>query len=192
MQFIHEIEAILMVRQRPSNYKKPIRPKRGRKSIQEWKQSKRKYRRKLKKWQGQKNKNWPQHHPSNPKASFKHLLAFLPSIGITLAANGMFTLAAFIVGAFLSESSHLSKIAPRMPMITRQRSRLRRLERWIDNKKVDSAKIMGPYTKWYFSQIDSKTIYIILDFTTKKDKFLVAMVSVLQGKRTIPQIYRQV
>ena len=175
-----------MVKQRPSNYKRPIPPKRGRKNPQEWKQTKRKYRRKLRKWQGPKRKRWPQHNPSNPKASFKHLLAFLPSIGITLAANGVATLAAFIVGAFLSESAHLSRIAPRMPMLTRQRSRLRRLERWIQNKKVDCAQIMGPYTRWYFSQIDSQTIYIILDFTTKTDKFLVAMVSALQGKRTIP------
>ena len=179
-----------MVKQRPSNYKKPIPPKRGRKNPQEWKQDKRKYRRKLKKWEGPKNKKWPQPSPNNPKASFKHLLAFLPSIGITLAATGVATLAALIVGAFLSESVHLSRIAPRMPMITRQRSRLRRLERWIDNKKVDCAKIMGPYTKWYFSQIDSQTIYIILDFTTKKDKFLIAMVSALQGKRTIPLYWK--
>ena len=44
-----------MVRQRPSNYKKPVRPKRGRKNRQQWRQAKAKYRRKLRKWQGPKN-----------------------------------------------------------------------------------------------------------------------------------------
>ena len=73
-----------------------------------------------------------------------------------------------------------------MPLAIQQSSRLRRLERWINSKKVDCAAIMGPYVRWYFGQIESKTVYIILDFTTKNDKFLIAMVSALQGKRTVP------
>ena len=73
-----------------------------------------------------------------------------------------------------------------MPLAIQQSSRLRRLERWINSKKVDCAAIMGPYARWYFGQIENQTVYIILDFTTKNDKFLIAMISALQGKRTVP------
>ena len=88
-----------MVRQRINNYKAVKRPKRGGKNKQEWHRAKRKHRRQVRKRYGKKGQNWRQESPANPKASFKHLLAFLPSIGICLTATGLTTLAAFIVGA---------------------------------------------------------------------------------------------
>lgn len=175
-----------MVRQRTNNYKAIKRPKRGRKNAQEWHQAKRKHRRQVRKRDGKKGKSWRNESPANPKASFKHLLAFLPSIGISLATSGLTTLAAFIVGAFLSESAHLPRIAARMPLAIQQSSRLRRLERWLNSKKIDTAAIMGPYARWYLGQIKSSTVYLILDFTTKNDQFLIPLVSALEGKRSIP------
>ena len=113
-------------------------------------------------------------------------MAFLAAIGVPLIASHLSTLAALIVGTFLGESAHLPTIAAYMPLQIKQRSRLRRLERWIASEKVEPIIIMAPYAKWYLSQLKDPTLYMVLDFTTNTDKFLIAMVSVIIGKRTVP------
>jgi hypothetical protein len=96
------------------------------------------------------------------------------------------TLAAFVVAALLANSCHLPQMAAFMPLRIRQRSRLRRLERFAVSEKVEPMAVMAPIARWLMKRVRAKRLYLILDFTTKQDQFLVAMVSLLWGKRTIP------
>lgn len=120
------------------------------------------------------------------KGSFTHLHLFLMSLSLPLISSQRETLAAFVVAALLANSSHLPQIAAFMPLRIRQRSRLRRLERWVDSEKVEPMAVMSPISRWLLRRIKARRIYLILDFTTKQDQFLIAMVSLLWGKRTIP------
>ena len=171
--------------------RQPVRrPKRGNQTQAQWREAKARWRRKQRAGRKNRQPTWQNRHPSNARASYKHLLAFLVATGVPLIASQLGTLAAFVVGAFLGESAHLPTIAY-MPLQIKQRSRLRRLERWIASQKIKPVTIMAPYAKWYLSQIKDPTLYIVLDFTTNTDQFLIAMVSVIQGKRTVP-IYRTI
>jgi hypothetical protein len=120
------------------------------------------------------------------KGSCKHLYLFLMSLSMPLISSQRETLAAFVVAALLANSSHLPQIAAFMPLRIRQRSRLRRLERWVASEKVDPMAVMSPISRWLLRRVKDRRIYLILDFTTKKNEFLIAMVSLLWGKRTIP------
>ena len=123
---------------------------------------------------------------SGAKSSFKHLHLFLLALSIPLIPSQRETLAAFVVGALLANSCHLPQIAAFMPLKIRQRSRLRRLERFLDSQKVEPMAVMAPITRWLLKQVKEPCLYLVLDFTTKKDQFLIAMVSLVWGKRTIP------
>ena len=120
------------------------------------------------------------------KSSFKHLLVFLAALSTPLIPSQVETLAAFIVAALSANSCHLPQIAAFMPLRIRQRSRLRRLERFLDSQKVDPMAVMAPIARWLLKQVKESGLYLVLDFTTKKDQFLIAMVSLVWGKRTIP------
>jgi hypothetical protein len=124
--------------------------------------------------------------PSGAKSSFKHLHLFLLALSIPLIPSQRETLAAFVVGALLANSCHLPQIAAFMPLKIRQRSRLRRLERFLDSQKVEPMEVMAPITRWLLRRVEEPCLYLVLDFTTKKDQFLIAMVSLIWGKRTIP------
>jgi hypothetical protein len=124
--------------------------------------------------------------PSGAKSSFKHLHLFLLALSIPLIPSQRETLAAFVVGALLANSCHLPQIAAFMPLKIRQRSRLRRLERFLDSQKVEPMAVMAPIARWFLKQVKEPCLYLVLDFTTKKDQFLIAMVSLVWGKRTIP------
>jgi hypothetical protein len=103
-----------------------------------------------------------------------------------LIASQVVTLAAFVVAALLANSAHLPQIAAMMPLKIRQRSRLRRLERLLQSDKVDPMAVMAPIVRWFLKRIREQRIYLVLDFTTDRDQFLIAMVSLVWGKRTIP------
>jgi len=124
--------------------------------------------------------------PSGAKSSFKHLHLFLLALSIPLISSQTETLAAFVVAALLANSCHLPQIAAFMPLKIRQRSRLRRLERFLDSQKVEPMAVMAPIARWLLKQVKEPYLYLVLDFTTKKDQFLIAMVSLVWGKRTIP------
>lgn len=124
--------------------------------------------------------------PSGAKSSFKHLHLFLLALSIPLIPSQAETLAAFVVGALLANNCHLPQIAAFIPLKIRQRSRLRRLERFLDSQKVEPMAVMAPITRWLLKQVKEPCLYLVLDFTTKKDQFLIAMVSLVWGKRTIP------
>lgn len=116
---------------------------------------------------------------------------FLLALSIPFIPSQVQTLAAAVVGALLANSCHLPQIAASMLLRIRQRSRLRRLERLLaSKKKVQGQKItpmmvMAPVARW-FLQRAGPTVYLVLDFTTQRDQFLIAMVSLVWGKRTIP------
>ena len=124
--------------------------------------------------------------PGGAKSSFEHLHLFLLALNIPLIASQTETLAAFVVAALLANSCHLPQIAAFMPLQIRQRSRLRRLERFLDSRKVEPMAVMAPVARWLLKQVETPCLYLVLDFTTKKDLFLIAMVSLVWGKRTIP------
>jgi hypothetical protein len=120
------------------------------------------------------------------KGSFKHLHLFLMAFSMPLIGSQKETLAAFVVAALLANSCHLPQIAAFMPLRIRQRSRLRRLERFVASEKVEPMEVMAPIARWLLKRVKAKRLYLILDFTTKQDQYLIAMVSLLWGKRTIP------
>jgi hypothetical protein len=120
------------------------------------------------------------------RGSFKHVQAFLLALNLPLIATQRETLADFIVAALLANSCHLPQIAAFMPLRLRQRSRLRRLERLLVSEKVKPMVVMAPIGRWLLRQVKEKRLYLVLDFTTKQDRFLVAMVSLVWGKRTLP------
>lgn len=120
------------------------------------------------------------------RGSFKHLLVFLFALDTPLIATQLQTLAAFVVGALFANSAHLPQIAAVMPLPIKQSSRQRRLERFLQSDKVKPMTVMGPIVRWLLKRVPERRIRLVLDFTTDKDKFLVAMVSLVWGKRTLP------
>jgi hypothetical protein len=159
---------------------------RQRKKTQRWRQQ----RQRARKERGNRRKRhkearWDARQ-GNARSSFKHLYRFLLTIGVPLIMSQVETLAAFIVATLLGGSGHLPQIAAWMPLNIRQRSRLRRLERWLNSQKVEPMTVMAPIARWLLRQVKESHLYLVLDFTTKKDQFLIAMVSLVWGKRTIP------
>lgn len=129
---------------------------------------------------------WGTWQGGGAKGSFKHLHLFLMGLSLPLISSQRETLAACVVAALLANSCHLPQIAAFMPLPIRQRSRLRRLERWVTSEKVEPMVAMSPIARWLLRRVKARRLYLILDFTTKQDQFLIAMVSLLWGKRTIP------
>jgi len=162
-----------------------------RKKTKYWRQQRHRARRqranRRKRWRQQKRKlpRW-EARPQGVRGSFTHLLLFLLSLDVPLIGSQAQTLAAFVVGAPFASSAHLPQIAAVIPLKIKQRSRLRRLERFLQSNKVEPMAVMGPIVRWLLKRIKEQRIYLALDFTTDKDKFLVAMVSLVWGKRTIP------
>lgn len=117
--------------------------------------------------------------------------AFLLALSIPLIPSQVHTLAAAVVGALLAGNCHLPQIAASMLLRIRQRSRLRRLERLLASQKkvqgqpITPMMVMAPVARWFLHRAGS-TVYLVLDFTTQRDQFLIAMVSLVWGKRTIP------
>lgn len=125
------------------------------------------------------------------RSASQQLQLFLLGLHLPLIPSQVHTLAAALVGALLANSCHLPRIAAGMPVGLRQRSRLRNLERLLASQKAKQGQpitpmaIMKPIARW-FLQRAGPTIYLVLDFTTQRDQFLVAMVSLVWGRRTIP------
>jgi len=125
------------------------------------------------------------------RSASQQLQLFLLGLRIPLIPSQVQTLAAAVVGALLANSCHLPRLAAWMPLGIRQRSRLRRVERLLGShkekggQKVSTMAIMEPIARGCLRRAGS-TIYLVLDFTTQRDQFLVAMVSLIWGRRTIP------
>jgi hypothetical protein len=116
---------------------------------------------------------------------------FLRTLNIPLIPSQIQTLAAAVVGALLANNCHLPQIAACMPLRLRQRSRLRRVERLLTSHKerrgqpLTAMAVMAPVARWFLRRA-GPTIYLVLDFTTQRDQFLIAMVSLVWGTRSIP------
>jgi len=118
-------------------------------------------------------------------------IPLIPSQVQTPSLRSGQALAAAVVGALLANSCHLPQIAAWMPLRIRQRSRLRRVERLLASEKkkqgqpLTAMAIMAPVARWFLRRA-GPTVYLIVDFTTQRDQFLIAMVSLVWGARTIP------
>jgi hypothetical protein len=125
------------------------------------------------------------------RGASQQLQFFLLSLHLPLIPSQVQTLAAAVVGALLANSCHLPQIAAKMPIGLRQRSRLRNLERLLTSQKkkqgqpITPMARMEPVARWFLRRA-GPTIYLVLDFTTQRDQFLVALVSLVWGRRTIP------
>jgi hypothetical protein len=112
---------------------------------------------------------------------------FLHSLELPLIQSQVVTLAAFVIGAVLANSCHLPQIAAYMPLPLAQRYRLQRLERFLQSKKVKPMDVMAPIARWLLRRAAAVgPIKLVLDFTTNRDQHLIAMVSLIWGKRTLP------
>jgi hypothetical protein len=72
-------------------------------------------------------------------------------------------LAALISGIVASKSTHLPKIAAKVPAGTKPESRVKRFTRWVENAHITTEDYFVPYAKALLAHLALQTLVLIID-----------------------------
>lgn len=99
--------------------------------------------------------------------------------------------ALFSLGVVWSEHNWVSKVAEHLGRFGRIESMERRLQRWLDNERIDVQVNCGAWSRWVLkSLVDPKRIVLVVDLTKLSDRMDVMMVGLAYRKRCIPLVWR--
>ena len=99
--------------------------------------------------------------------------------------------ALFSLGVVWSEHNWISKIAEHLTRFGQIDSMERRLQRWLDNERIDVGLNCRAWSRWVFnSLVGSKRIVLLVDLTKLSDRMDVMMVGLAYRKRCIPLAWR--
>ena len=96
------------------------------------------------------------------------------------------TLAALISGIVGSHSTHLPKIAAKVPDGSQVESRTKRFSRWINNEKIDRDLYFLPFAEALLLSLSIETLVLVIDGSVVGRGCITLMVSVIYKGRALP------
>ncbi len=111
-----------------------------------------------------------------------HLQRFLPDERITRRRN----LALLMAGLFLARKVHLDHIARKWPLRARLASLSNRLRRFLDNPRLDPARIYRPFARLLLARLSGAPIRLILDVTKLGLRHRKLTLAVAYRRRALP------
>ena len=78
-------------------------------------------------------------------------------------ARHLITLAALISGIVASRSTHLPKVAAKVPDGSKPESRVKRFARWVDNARITAEGYFVPYAEMLLAHLALQTLGLIID-----------------------------
>ena len=96
------------------------------------------------------------------------------------------TLAALISGIVGSHSTHLPKIAAKVPDGSQVESRTKRFSRWINNEKIEKDIYFLPFAEALLLSLSIETLVLVIDGSVVGRGCITLMVSVIYKGRALP------
>lgn len=93
---------------------------------------------------------------------------------------------ALLAGLYLSRSVHLSKVAAKIPGLTRLPSKIRRLQRFLDNSAVRVRDWYAPFAQAILQQMGGQELRLIVDGSKVGFGHQLLLISVAYRKRSLP------
>lgn len=101
-------------------------------------------------------------------------------------ARHLNTLAMFISGIIGSQKCNLPAIARKVPTNTKPQSRIRCMERWLDNKAIDTQLYYMPYVQALLESLPSSPLVLVIDGSEVGRECVLLSVNVVYQKRALP------
>lgn len=100
-------------------------------------------------------------------------------------------LSLLVVGIIESEHNWLSKVAERLWGFGKADSIERRLQRWLDNERIDMSKCCRAWSRWVLSSlVAGSRVVLLVDITKLGERLDVVMVGLAYRERCIPLAWR--
>ena len=100
------------------------------------------------------------------------------------------TLGLLIVGAVVSLSSQVAKIARAMPLDTTQLSKEQRLRRFLDNERITQLDHYQPIAKHALQGLKGQKVQLLIDRVLLRDQHNILVVSIGFRRRSIPLAWK--
>ena len=101
-------------------------------------------------------------------------------------ARHLNTLAMLIAGIIGSQKCHLPAVARKVPTEGKPQSRIRRLERFVANPKIDSTLYYLPYVQALLSSLPSGPLVLVIDGSEAGRDCVLLSINVVYKKRALP------
>ena len=105
-------------------------------------------------------------------------------------ARHLATLAALISGIVASKSTHLPKIAAKVPDGAKPESRVKRFARWLNNAHILEEVYFLPYADVLLRQLALKTLVLVMDGSGVGRGCTALMIHVIYKGRALPLAWR--
>lgn len=101
-------------------------------------------------------------------------------------ARHLTTLAALISGIVASKSTHLPKIAAKVPDGAKPESRVKRFARWVDNAHITAEGYFVPYAEMLLAHLALQTLVLVIDGSVVGRGCVALMIHVVYKGRALP------
>ena len=101
-------------------------------------------------------------------------------------ARHLVTLAALISGIVASKSTHLPKIAAKVPNRAKPESRVKRFARWVDNAHITAEDYFVPYAERLLAHLALQTLVLVIDGSVVGRGCVALMIHVVYKGRALP------
>ena len=101
-------------------------------------------------------------------------------------ARHLATLAALISGIVASKSTHLPKIATKVPDGAKPESRVKRFARWVDNAHITAEGYFVPYAEMLLAHLALQTLVLVIDGSVVGRGCVALMIHVVYKGRALP------
>lgn len=116
----------------------------------------------------------------------KALISLRPTEPKGNQARHLNTLAMLIAGVIGSQKCHLPAIAKKVPSDAKPQSRIRKMERFLNNDAVDSKKNYLPYVDTLLKNLPSAPLVLIMDGSEVGRDCVMLSLNVVYKKRALP------
>ena len=104
-------------------------------------------------------------------------------------ARHLATLAALISGIVASKSTHLPKIAAKVPDGAKPESRVKRFARWVDNTRITAEGYFVPYAEMLLAHLAVQTLVLVIDGSVVGRGCVALMIHVVYKGRALPLVW---
>ncbi len=116
----------------------------------------------------------------------KALKQFYPGQPQGNLARHLDTLASMVSGIVASRSTSFSRIAANVPLPAKPNSRIRRVERWVDNKRIDHKTYYLPYLRLVLESLVDGPLVLVMDGSLAGRNCVLLSLNLVYKKRAIP------
>lgn len=101
-------------------------------------------------------------------------------------ARHLNTLAMLIAGIIASQKCHLPAVAKKVPVGGKPTSRIRRMERFLDNKAIDTKTYYLPYVHALLQSLPAGPLVLVIDGSQVGRECVLLSINVVYQKRALP------